>query len=547
MASSSAMNPFDQALVAVNATVFWTAPPGFSERQAVLITLQALTILANVCYLGLLHYTQPSSDDDNAGPGIWWVARYVDRSTGRIKVVNQRTMSTILSALAEGVWMGHVIDHLLLYTGGGIHTLDRVIVWRAITIVFMLGWFWVLTWGNVTSFVLATHRKIPSWAVNTSVLAAGVAPLIVVIVFLVLMIVRGVQFRNVYAAFAIDLRINAAAYPNVTQAAYEGIQSQAATLVKAGTTYYHTFCMMATIAVVYTVLSAIINFGGLLLARKIKHQIEFNEKLMTSGSRAVTQQETLIVAGQGTVGEPQAGERISRMQGEGVMAGANVLHAQRQEQRIILGLKRARRDLLTLFALVLCFSLIVSGALLFVTIVSGTSEPTSISWAKSEMLFTGPAWAITVVMLAAQLGLIWNALMFRRKERGTTQMFEEESTSHENGTGVTSWIRSRGSRNLKKIIMPSTPETLVASPPSTPEILVASAVIPGSSPRSETGQHGACVEGRRRCAEKIMVNLDRMGDKDEEEKPRLPALMKWEGVTPRDSTNDCEKGGQRGD
>ncbi|SDA01414.1 BZ3500_MvSof-1268-A1-R1_Chr10-1g02642 [Microbotryum saponariae] len=530
MALSSATNPFDQALVAVNANVFWTAPPGFSKRQVVLITLQALTILADVFYLGLLHYTQRSSEDGNAGPGMWWVARWVNRSTGRIMVVNQRTMSTVLSALAQGVWMGHVIDHLLLYTGGDIHTLDRAIVWRAITIVFMLGWFWVLTWGNVTSFVLATHRKIPSRVVNTLVLAAGLAPLIVVIVLLVFMIVRGMQFRDVYVAFAKGLRSNAAAYPNVTLAAYAEIQPQAAALVKAANTYYHTFCMMATNAVAYTALSAIINFGGLLLARKIKHQIKFNEKLITSGSRAVTQQGTLIVAGHGNVGEPQAGDPISRMQGGGVMAGANVLLAQRQEQRIILGLKRARRDVLTMFAFVLCFSLIVSGALLFVTIVSGTSDPMSISWAKSEMLFTGPAWAIMVVMLAAQLGLIWNALTFRRKERGTAQMFEEGSTGP-----VASWIRSKGNR--KKIIRRSTPETLVASP-----------VISGSLPRSETGQQRACVEveDRRRCAEEIMVNLVRIRDEDEEGKPRSPALMKWEGLTPRDSMDDCEKGGQRG-
>ncbi|SCV73927.1 BQ2448_6357 [Microbotryum intermedium] len=394
-------------------------PDRFTVRQAVLLSLQALIIICDALYLWLLHHTQRTAGVESTGLGVWWVARWVDRPRGRILVVNQRVMSTILSALAQVVWISYNISSLLIFTGRS-HSLNQSVVWRAITPLSLLGWFWVLTWGNITSFIIAADPKIDSRIVNAVLLGYGGAQYAAGIITMALLIDRGDVFNKVFQSYQSDLRSKAAAYPDVPVSALADIVIGASALESAGSSYSFMFFVLCVLSAVVMVIAVVLNFGGFILARKIKRQIVFNEKVSSS---RVTNQQVSEQPHQGSttsnsgLGAPNAANPVNEFP-----AGRTPSHTHRADPRsqdlhTLAGLRRARNDVLAMFGMVLCYTLIVMAPLTFNIVEYSTRDVAQLSWAKTEALYSGASWAITAVMLAAQVALIWISIVFHKQRR----------------------------------------------------------------------------------------------------------------------------------
>ncbi|SDA01411.1 BZ3500_MvSof-1268-A1-R1_Chr10-1g02639 [Microbotryum saponariae] len=399
------------ALDTLENNAFPTAPPGFTVRLAVLLSFQGLVVICDLVYLWLLHHIQRTGSSrgvDSAGPGVWWVARWVDRPKGRIMVVNQRVMSTIFSVLAQVVWIAFNITNLKIFTGGT-HSLSQSIVWRGISVLSLLGWFWVLTWGNITSYIIAADPKIDSRIINAVLIGLGGGQLAASIITAAFLIVRGNAFNRVLRSLQSDLRSKAAAYPNVPAGALAEVFTKVSIVKSTVTSYYYMFYILGIITAVVVSLALVFNFGGLMLARKIERQIVFNENNHTS----------YISARQASV-QPHQGSTISdpgRGGGAGSQTAHDLIHSNEanpssKERDALAGFRRAKNDILTMFGMVLCFAIIVMAPLLFNLIMYRTTNFADVSWAKTEVLFTCAPWVVTAVMLVAQVALIWIAVDF---------------------------------------------------------------------------------------------------------------------------------------
>ncbi|KDE05279.1 hypothetical protein MVLG_04311 [Microbotryum lychnidis-dioicae p1A1 Lamole] len=408
------MNPFQLALDTLENSAFPTAPPGFTVRLAVLLSFQCLVVICDLVYLWLLHHIQRTGTSrgvDSAGPGVWWAARWVDRPRGRIMVVNQRVMSTIFSVLAQVVWIAFNINNLNIFTGRT-RSLSQSSVWRGISVFSLLGWFWVLTWGNITNYIIAADPKIDSRIVNAVLIGLGGGQLAAAIITAAFLIVRGNASNLVLRSLQSDLRSKAAAYPNVPAGALAEVFTNVSIVKSAVTSYYYMFYILGIITAVVVSIALVLNFGGLMLARKINRQIVFNEKIHSSN----------ISARQASA-QPHQGSTISdpgRGGGAGSQAAHELIHSNEansssKEPDTLAGLRRAKNDILTMFGMVLCFALIAMAPLMFNLIIYSTTKFAGVSWAKTEVLFTGAPWVVTAVMLVAQVALIWIALEFHRQ------------------------------------------------------------------------------------------------------------------------------------
>ncbi|SCV71378.1 BQ2448_2966 [Microbotryum intermedium] len=425
------LKPHGDRVTTRNASAFSSDISALTQKPLSLFSRFALRIIiCDALYFWLLHHTQRNTGVESTGRGVWSVARWVDRPRGRILAVNQRVMSTIFSVLAQVVWISNTVSNLLLFTGRS-HSLNQFIVWRAITALSLVGWFWVLTWGKITSFIIAADPKIDSTPVNVVLVGYGGAQLAAASTTSAHLIARGKIFNNAFRSYQSDLRSKAAAYTDVPGSALADVLTGASALASARRSYFFMFYVLSILSAVIMAVAVVLNLGELILARKIKRQIVFNEKIYAS--RVATQQ----VSAQPHEGSMTSNSRLGAPDDNpvaGSPAGRSPTHRDRADPRsqglnMLPGLRRARSDVLAMCGMVLCCALITMVPLMFNLVEYCSIDVTQLPWAKTEVLNSGASWVITAVMLGAQIVLIWISIAFhKQRRRGVVQLNADGSS-----------------------------------------------------------------------------------------------------------------------
>ncbi|GAA5856265.1 hypothetical protein JCM9279_006362 [Rhodotorula babjevae] len=418
-----------------------TPTPGFTARIAVLWSLNGASILLALFYLWL-HY---SSSSEQPRRRCLWLMRLVDRADGRLIALNIRptwvTVVLFYSAF-NVVFLGCFYGVYEL--GNGQRALIGLREFNAI-VLFLGGW--VMTWANMSAFLLVVDREQPFLTPRRAnllfigvglFLAIGMAGVATYTTILGLRLYeRYVDLRT--ALVALNEKLDGRVPTLIDFLPISGIAEAFKTASEA---QHIPSIVQLSLINLFPLSILLVNIGGAALVVRLRRQIKENRStleqdqpvmqhekspaaiavqlpLALSGSNASSHSGVSDLEAQhpssASMGESSTGKSASTSGDGRRPAHAGASAAARAQARKILALEKAANDMqaitLTIAGMCLCLMAMASWG----AYCAASDKLSSGEWPYIEGTLLPPQWIYTVALFVATVIVTFNALRSRRR------------------------------------------------------------------------------------------------------------------------------------